>query len=206
MQNAANSLRQQNPAGASQQGEQASRALRELARQVDTGSGAGAGKPQDTDSRADAEARRLADERAQAEALRKDLEKIAGEMKQAGNATDAARLSGEATRDMQRARQLLEQLKRDDPTVAQGGMGFTFEGQGMTLSAPGTEAFKQDLSRWEQLRLQASDALSRAESSIEQKLQAHDAKNRLPAGPDDRAPAAYQSQVNSYFKSLADRK
>ena len=206
MQGAANSLRQQNPAGASQQSEQASRALRELARQVETGSGSAAGKPQAGDPREDAEARRLSDDRAQAEALRKDLEKIAGEMKQAGNANDAARLSAEAARDMQRAQQLLEELKRDDPTVAQGGLGFTFEGQGMTLSAPGTEAFKQDLSKWDQLRLQASDALSRAESSIERKLQAQDTKNRLPAGADDRAPAAYQSQVNSYFKSLADRK
>ena len=40
--------------------------------------------------------------------------------------------------------------------VSSGGSGFTFEGQGMTLSAPGTEAFKQDFARWEQLRQQAS--------------------------------------------------
>jgi hypothetical protein len=208
MQGAANGLRQQNPAGASQQGQQASRALRDLARQVETGSRSGpaAGKPQNGDPREDAETRRLSDERTQAESLRKDLEKIASEMKQAGSASDVARLSGEAARDMQRAQQLVEQLKREDPTVAQGGMGSTFEGQGMTLSSPGTEAFKQDLSKWEQLRLQVSDALSRTESSIDRKLQVRNAKDRLPSGADDRAPAAYQPQVDTYFKALADRK
>jgi hypothetical protein len=208
MQGAANGLRQQNPAGASQQGQQASRALRDLARQVETGSRSGpaAGKPQNGDPREDAETRRLSDERTQAESLRKDLEKIASEMKQAGSASDVARLSGEAARDMQRAQQLVEQLKREDPTVAQGGMGSTFEGQGMTLSSPGTEAFKQDLSKWEQLRLQVSDALSRTESSIDRKLQVRNAKDCLPSGADDRAPAAYQPQVDTYFKALADRK
>lgn len=207
MQNAANSLRQQNPAGASQQGQQASRALRELARTMEAGGGSPDDKRQTAGAtREDALARRLADERAQAEALRQDIERLTAEMKQAANAEQAAALAGEVAAEMRRAQQLLEQVKKDEPVAGRGGMGFTFEGQGMTLSAPGTEAFKQDLSKWEQLRLQATDALSRAESSIDGKLQAADAKNRLPSGADDRAPAAYQSQVNSYFKALADRK
>jgi hypothetical protein len=206
MQSATNNLRQQNPAGATEQGQQAARALRELARQMESG-GAPDGKRQAAgDQREDAEARRLADVRAQAESLRKDIDRLTAAMKAASSAGEAEKLAGQAAAAMAQADRLLAELKQEDPTVAHGGMGFTFEGQGMTLSAPGTEAFKQDLSKWEQLRLQATDALARAESSIDGALNARDSKNRLPAGADDRAPAAYQSQVNSYFKALADRK
>ena len=43
-------------------------------------------------------------------------------------------------------------IARDNPTIAQAGDGFTLEGQGMVLSAPGTEWFKQDFGEWDQLR------------------------------------------------------
>jgi hypothetical protein len=76
----------------------------------------------------------------------------------------------------------------------------------MVLSAPGTEAFKQDFSRWEQLRQQATQALETAETSLSKKLQEKEARDRLAAGADDKAPAAYQSQVDSYFKALAKKK
>ncbi len=87
-----------------------------------------------------------------------------------------------------------------------GGIGFTFEGQGMVMSAPGTEPFKQDFAKWEQLRKQVTLALDRAESELSRKLQARDTRDRLAAGVDDEPPAAYQQQVDSYFKSLAGRK
>ena len=76
----------------------------------------------------------------------------------------------------------------------------------MTLSAPGTEAFKQDFAKWDDLRRQATRALDEAESSLSKKLQAQEAKDRLAAGVDDRAPAQYQKQVDSYFKAMASKK
>jgi hypothetical protein len=94
-------------------------------------------------------------------------------------------------------------MRRDDPSFSQGGPGLTLEGRGMTLSAPGTEAFKQDFAKWEQLRQQASLLLTQAESSLSQRLQAKMAQDRLAAGAADRAPAAYQKQVDEYFKTLA---
>ena len=97
-------------------------------------------------------------------------------------------------------------MRRDDSELTQGGTGFTFEGQGMVLSAPGTEAFKQDFAKWEALRKQVTLALDRAESSISQRLQARQARDRLAAGVDDKAPASYQQQVDSYFKALATKK
>src|SRR5207248_9703274 len=106
-------------------------------------------------------------------------------------------------RQLKQTRELMEQLRREDPTFAQGGVGFTFEGQGMTLSAPGTEAFKQDFARWEQLRQQASQALESAETTLSKKLQEKEAHDRLAAGADDKPPAGYETQVDSYFKALA---
>jgi hypothetical protein len=124
-----------------------------------------------------------------------------------GGAGAAARRRDEFARQLQQTRELLEQVGRENPGAGRGGgLGFTFEGQGMVMSAPGTEAFKQDFSRWEQLRKQATLALERAESELLRKLQARDARDRLAAGVDDRPPAGYQQQVDSYFKALAERK
>ena len=53
---------------------------------------------------------------------------------------------------------------------------------------------------------QATLALDRVETSLSKKLQEKEAKERLAAGVDDRAPTAYQQQVDSYFKALATRK
>ncbi len=59
----------------------------------------------------------------------------------------------------------------------------------MTLSAPGTEAFKQDFAKWDDLRRQATRALEGVESSLSKRLQDKEAKDRLAAGVDDKAPA-----------------
>ena len=75
----------------------------------------------------------------------------------------------------------------------------------MILSAPGTEAFKQDFAKWEELRKQATQALERAESSLSEKLQVQESRDRLAAGVDDAPPAVYQQQVESYFKALATK-
>jgi hypothetical protein len=123
-----------------------------------------------------------------------------------GNGGDVSRLRDEYNRRLQETRKLLDELRRDDSALAPGGMGFTFEGQGMVLSAPGTEAFKQDFAKWEALRKQVTLALDRAESSLTQRLQARQSGDRLAAGVDDKAPVDYQQQVDSYFKALATPK
>jgi hypothetical protein len=120
--------------------------------------------------------------------------------------SEVSRLRDEYNRQLQEARKLLDEMRRDDSALTPGGAGFTFEGQGMVLSAPGTEAFKQDFAKWESLRKQVTLALDRAETSISQRLQARQARDRLAAGVDDKAPASYQQQVDSYFKALATPK
>jgi len=127
-----------------------------------------------------------------------------------GTGTDLAKLREDYARALNETRQLLEELRKQDPagqTFARGGAGFTFENQGgMTLSAPGTEAFKQDYARWEDLRRQATQALESAESALGKQIQAKQAKDRLAAGVDDKAPSEYQKQVDSYFKAIAKKK
>ena len=44
------------------------------------------------------------------------------------------------------------------------------------------------------------------ESTASRKLQEKTSKDRLASGGDERAPAEYQKQVDSYFKALATRK
>jgi hypothetical protein len=123
-----------------------------------------------------------------------------------GTGTDAARLREEVQRAAQETRELMEQLRRDDPSFSRGGAGFTFEGQGMSTSAPGTEAFKQDFAKWDDLRRQMSAALESAQSAISKKLQAKESKERLAAGTDDKAPPEYRKQTDAYFKAIAGKK
>ena len=125
-----------------------------------------------------------------------------------GTGSDLARLRDEYQRQLQETKDFMDQLRRDDPSFSRGGGGgFTFESPDhMTLSAPGTEAFKQDFAKWEEMRRQATQALENAEASISKKLQAKQAKDRLAAGADDKPPAEYQKQVDSYFKAIASKK
>ena len=99
-------------------------------------------------------------------------------------------------------------MRRDDPNFARGGSGgFTFEAPSTAgITAPGTEAFKQDFAKWEEMRRQATLALETIEASLSKKLQVKQAKDRLAAGSDDKAPDGYQKQVDSYFKAIAGKK
>jgi hypothetical protein len=181
------------------------------------------------------ESRAIAEQRARARQLRENIENVTRDLQKAGRqdagrstaasgqkapgqteegrqagaggrGEDLARLRDQAARELQHTRELIDQLRREDPAFASGGTGFTFEGMGMTFSSPGTEAFKQDFAKWETLRDQATRALERAESSLSTRLQQKESSDRLAAGIDDKAPAAYQQQVDRYFKALGNRK
>jgi hypothetical protein len=123
-----------------------------------------------------------------------------------GDTAELERLRSEIGRQMQEVRQLLNEAQRDPGTRAAAGGGSTFEGQGMVLSAPGTEGFKQDFARWQELSRQVTLALDDVESSAARKLQEKSARDRLASGADEKVPAEYQQQVDAYFKALATRK
>ena len=129
-----------------------------------------------------------------------------GEGRMGAGGTDMTRLREESLRQLRETKELLDDLQRQDPSFSKNGAGFTFEGQGLILSAPGTEAFKQDVARWETLKRQATVALEQAESTLSRKLLASSSKDRLAAGVDDNAPPEYRKQVDSYFKAIAGKK
>jgi len=138
--------------------------------------------------------------------LRERLDAITRELQKPGTSGQRSQLRDEATRELQRTRELIDDLRRQDPSLSSGGPGFTFEGQGMTFSSPGTEGFKQDFARWQELRDQATGALARLESALSKQLQEKQARDRLAAGVDDKAPPTYRSQVDEYFKAIAAKK
>ena len=208
---------------------------RDLARSLDTVAEARAS----ANGTGDADSRKLSEQRARAQNLREQLAQSAAEMDRlaqqggqrsggrgqtgqsgragegqqgggGGSGTDLAKLRDEYSRRLRETQQLLDDLRKQDPTgqtYSRGGPGFTFEKQGnMTLSAPGTEAFKQDYAKWEEMRRQATQALENVESALGRQIQAKQAKERLAAGADDKAPAEYQKQVDSYFKAIAKKK
>jgi hypothetical protein len=122
-----------------------------------------------------------------------------------GDPSSLEQLRAEIRRQMQEVRELVNDTQRENAR-SEGGAGATFEGQGMVLSAPGTQGFKQDFSKWQELTRQVTLALDEVESSAARKLQEKTSKDRLASGGDEHAPAEYQQQVDSYFKALATRK
>jgi hypothetical protein len=124
-----------------------------------------------------------------------------------GTGTDLEKLREQYQRQMQETKDFIDQMRRDDPSLTRGGGGFTFDAPTSSgISAPGTEAFKQDFAKWEEMRRQATQALDNVESSLSKKIQQKQAKDRLAAGADDNAPAGYEKQVDSYFKAIAGKK
>ncbi len=209
MRTATGNLRRLDSAGGRARGNEALEKLKSLERRLG-GSG-------DQERRASGDARpgaggkdrdstELSNALARARELREKLDAITRELQKPGGSGQRDQLREQAVRELQRARELVDQLQRKDPSMSVGGPGLTFEGQGMTFSSPGTEAFKQDFARWQELRDQATGALVRLESSLLKRLQEKQAADRLAAGIDDKAPAAYRSRVDDYFKAIAAKK
>jgi DNA repair exonuclease SbcCD ATPase subunit len=208
MEGATNALRRQDAASSQSRGRQALEKLQRLANQ--------GGEDRDGTSQprrgaaADPQSQRLQDALAQARELQQKLDALTRELQQLqgrGQDGERRRLQQDADRQLQQTRDLIEQLRREDPSLASGGPGFTYEGQGMTFSAPGPEAFKQDLSRWQTLRDQATRALDRVTANVSEKLaQKNGTTGRAASGVDDTAPASYRAQVDAYFKAIAAKK
>jgi hypothetical protein len=186
-----------------------------------------AGRLEPSADQRDPEQRRAAEELAKARELREelsDLRKRIGELQQQPSAqpdsqprartADGEGESGQSGAQAESLEQLrgqyaqkareIERLQRDARGLTHGTGTTTPEGQLMTLSAPGTEAFKQDFSRWETLHKEVTIRLEQLEASLSQKLLERAARERLRAGAADAAPEEYQQAVDRYFRSLAE--
>jgi hypothetical protein len=154
-----------------------------------------------------ADARRLSQELESAQALRErlaDLERqIDAEAQAAGPGEpsgDLASLEAAYEEELRRAEELVAELRRDDPSL--GGRLAAAAGQ-YTRSAPGTEAFKQDFERWDELRGDVDDALERYTAARSRQLSIEELRGRLSSGADERVPESYRTLVEAYYEALA---
>ena len=126
-----------------------------------------------------------------------------------GSQRDLSRLQGEYDRALRETRSLMDAIGRQGGAQTGGGrqdgaMG-TPEQHEFSRSAPGTEAFKQDYAKWDVLTKGVNNALEETESALAQRLSERIARDRVHAGADERAPAAYADSVSRYYRSLARR-
>jgi hypothetical protein len=113
------------------------------------------------------------------------------------------RLQQEYARELQRTRDLMNGLQRGAPDS--GRNLSTPEEHEWSRSAPGTEAWKQDYSKWDSLGTDVKQALERYESSAADRLSRALVADRLRAGGSDRVPDAYESRIAKYFELLAKK-
>jgi hypothetical protein len=125
----------------------------------------------------------------------------AGAGDEAGRQRELARLRQEYLRQLREANGLMGELRHE-----RGGAGITPEGQEMVMSAPGTEAFKQDFAGWESLRRNVDLALEQIEASLSARLQDRQARDRVQAAGEGRAPESYRRLVDEYYRSLARKR
>jgi len=110
------------------------------------------------------------------------------------------RLQRDAQGRMGEARALAEGLQQSSPELRQAPP--TPEDWSPSLSAPGTEAFKQDLSSWESLKRQLLAAVDRTERRLTDALRARMLTDRLPAGGASQVSDEYRPLVDQYFQTL----
>ncbi len=114
-----------------------------------------------------------------------------------GEVADLQRQLAEQLRD---TRERVEALSRENPEMRGPA---TPEQWQPSVSAPGTEGFKQDFARWESLKSNLLLALEKVERSLTTQLREQETKDRLNAGASDAVPDDYRALVERYYRSLA---
>jgi hypothetical protein len=118
-----------------------------------------------------------------------------------GRAGRLANLQRDAVEQLREAQRLAGELRGQDPN-GQDGLQ-TPDDWWPSLSAPGTEAFKQDFARWESLKQHLLVALERTETRVSGQLREREARERLNAGGHQGVSEAYRQTVDRYYQSLA---
>ena len=97
----------------------------------------------------------------------------------------------------QEARELLNELRNEEIVPADA------DGFNPGRSAPGTEAWKQDFQKWDELKVQLSAALERVERTTADRLRGQQSRDRLNAGTTQTVPESYRRLVEKYYRALA---
>lgn len=124
-----------------------------------------------------------------------------------GSATqgEVARLQEEYGRLYRQARELIDQLRRDNPQAGAGGYTPTRPDERVE-AAGGVEGYQQDYAKWDALRKDINLALEQIENSLSEQLKDKETRDRLNAGANGSAPETYRRMVEKYFQSIASRK
>lgn len=97
---------------------------------------------------------------------------------------------------------MLRELQRGNRP--ENGMGeSTPEQHEWSRSAPGLESFKQDFSRWEQLKRDITLALERRDLALARQLRRAQDADKVNAGSVEALPETYRAKVAKYFEALA---
>jgi hypothetical protein len=156
------------------------------------------------DRMAGGEAQTLSRELDQSRSIRERLNRLESQMREAGGSEDSQRLREQYARELGKARESLARLERGSGGAGVGGTSpEEHEWSGVDK---GTEAFKQDFSKWESLRKDVDSALDRYEASIISRAARKGLEDRLSAGGSDRAPDDYRRLIARYYESLAKKK
>jgi hypothetical protein len=112
-----------------------------------------------------------------------------------------AKLQREAADELREAQRLAGEIRQQNPEMKDGPQ--TPEDWWPSLSAPGTEAFKQDFSKWESLKKNLLAALEKTETRVSSALREREARERLNAGGHEAVSEPYRDMVDRYYQLLA---
>jgi hypothetical protein len=118
-----------------------------------------------------------------------------------GRDGSTTQLQREVDEQMKEAQRLAQEMQRENPGMQKGGT--TPEQWQRSVSAPGTEGFKQDFAKWEELKKNLLVALEHTESQLSDQLRARENRERLNAGRHDAVADTYRELVDRYYQSLA---
>ena len=118
-----------------------------------------------------------------------------------GRGGQLARLQREASDRMREAQRTAGELRQQNPDMRNSPS--TPEDWYPSLSAPGTESFKQDFSKWESLKKNLLMALERTESRLAGQLRERESRERLNVGGHQGVSDEYREMVDRYYQSLA---
>jgi hypothetical protein len=117
----------------------------------------------------------------------------------AGGNGGLERMQRDVNEQMRDAERLADAIRRENP----GMQGNQDAAWWRSFSAPGTEAFKQDFSRWESLKKNLMLALEDVETKLSDELRVRENKQRLNAGGHETVSEPYRDLVDKYYRSLA---
>jgi hypothetical protein len=118
-----------------------------------------------------------------------------------GPAGRLERLQRDAENRLRETQRLAEEMRGQSADGPNGRS--TPEDWWPSLSAPGTEAFKQDFAKWESLKKSLLAAIETVESKVSAQLRQRENKARLNAGRHEAVADSYRELVDRYYESLA---